>query len=143
MPSLRQRNPETQVGAFRLRGAAGAGAPAGQATAPRTLAAARTRLERPPVPPARTAEQVLADELARARTAVAAAERRGSADLMLAHAELRRWTPGIFGYSETQRSIADKIAAAESVLARRDAKERAAAEHLVRTLGAGAAPPAE
>lgn len=93
------------------------------------LKAARNRLHQPEAPPPRRPEQVLADELRAARAALAAAE--GSKRAM-AYANLKRWEPGLFGYSETQRSTAGKIAASEAEQARRDAQERAEALALVR-----------
>ena len=93
------------------------------------LKAARNRLHQPEAPPPRRPEQVLADELRAARTALAAAEGNARA---LAYAALKRWEPGLFGYSETQRSTAGKIAASEADQARRDAQERAEALALVR-----------
>ena len=93
------------------------------------LKAARNRLHQPEAPPPRRPEQVLADELRTARAALECADGESRA---LAYANLKRWEPGLFGYSETQRSTAGKIAASEAEQARRDAQERAEALALVR-----------
>jgi len=93
------------------------------------LKAARNRLHQPEVPPPRRPEQVLADELHAARVAL---ERADGESRAVVYANLKRWEPGLFGYSETQRSTAGKIAASEAEQARRDAQERAEALALVR-----------
>lgn len=97
------------------------------------LKAARNRLHRAPSPPPRSPEQVLADELHAARAAWTQAQgvTEGAARAA-AYANLKRWEPGLFGYSETQRSTAGKIAASEAAEARRDAQERTEAQALVR-----------
>ncbi|WP_448203289.1 hypothetical protein [Azospirillum sp. sgz302134] len=98
------------------------------------LKAARNRLHQPPPPRPRSPEQVLADELRAARAAWAQAQVQDmtGADRVAAYATLKRWEPGLFGYSETQRSTAGKIAAAEEAEVRRDAQERAEAQSLIR-----------
>lgn len=92
------------------------------------LKAARLRLRRPAALPPRTPERILADEL---RAARAAFDRAAEGDRAAAYANLKRWEPGLFGYSETQRSTAGRIAAAEAAAAARDARERAEAHALI------------
>ena len=100
------------------------------------LKAARSRLHRPPAPKPRSPEQVLADELRAAREAWMQALSTEGPPRAAAYANLKRWEPGLFGYSETQRSTAGKIAAAEAAEARRDAQERTEAQALVRAFRA-------
>ena len=90
------------------------------------------RLRRPPPPPPRPPQRVLADELHAARAAWEHSQGLDGAARAAAYANLKRWEPGLFGYSETQRSTAGKIAASEAAEARRDAQERAEAQALIR-----------
>lgn len=96
------------------------------------LKAARSRLHRPPAAAPRSPEQVLADELRAARLVWAEMQTTAEGPARgAAYANLKRWEPGLFGYSETQRSTAGKIAASEAAEARRDAQERAEAQALL------------
>ncbi|KAA1058532.1 hypothetical protein ACW7BJ_20145 [Azospirillum argentinense] len=96
------------------------------------LRAARTRLHQPPPPPPRPPQRVLADELHAARAAWEEGQGLDGSARALAYANLKRWEPGLFGYSETQRSTAGKIAASEAAESRRDEQERAEAQALIR-----------
>ncbi|WP_207458953.1 hypothetical protein [Azospirillum sp. SYSU D00513] len=95
------------------------------------LRAARRRLRRPEAPPPRKPEDILKQELAAARAALERARGDVGAECA-AFALVKRWEPGLFGYGETQRSIAGKIAAMEAMTAQQDAQERAEALALLR-----------